>query len=308
MRGMAVPLQGLDPDLDLGPALAELPALGVTHVAFFVDLWQADVTSPAPARHPLRTPPDRAIRRAVSAARALALEVVLVPRLQLERPGARERRGRLQPPSWERWFAGYRRALLHWARLAEDEGVALLALGSALSTAEGEEARWRALIGDVRAEFSGELTYSASLDRVAEVRFWDALDHVGVAASFELTSSTEPTPDELARAWGRQRAALAAWRERRGLDRPLVLFEVGYPSRDGGAAEPWNDALDTRVDLDEQRQCYEAFAATWRDAPPLLAGAFFHAWSGEGGRWDGSHTPRGKPAAEVVKAFFSGAP
>lgn len=307
MRGMAVPLHSLDPAFDYGALLAELPALGVTHVALFANLWQPEASSPAPARHPLRTPSDRVLRRTIARARELGLEVAFIPSLQLERAGPRDWRGSLRPPSWARWFAGYRRELLHWARLAEDEGVSLLAVGSELSTSDGQEAQWRALIRDVRAEFSGELTYSANWDHFEAVRFWDALDYVGLSAYFELTRSTEPTAEELQRAWRSHRGALATWQHQTGLDRPFLLLEVGYPSLDGGAAQPWNYTLTTDVDLDEQRLCYEAFAATWKDAPPLLAGAFFYEWWGEGGRRDRTYTPRGKPAADVVKAFFGAA-
>lgn len=308
MRGMALPLHSLDPGYDYGPALAELPGLGATHVAIFVNLWQPEATSPTPARHPLRTPADRVLRRVISDARARGLEVAFIPSLQLERAGPRDWRGSLRPPSWERWFQGYGRELLHWARLAEDEGVSLLAVGSELSTADGEEARWRELIRDVRAEFSGELTYSANWDHFDQVRFWDALDYVGLSAYFELTTSSDPTPEELQGAWRRQRGALATWRHQRGLRQPFVLLEVGYASLDGAAAQPWNYTLDTRVDLDEQRLCYEAFAEAWKDAPELLAGAFFYEWWGEGGRRDRTYTPRGKPALEVVKALFGAPP
>lgn len=306
LRGMALPLHSADPAFDYGPGLAELPPLGVTHVAIFANLWQPDARSPAPARHPLRTPGDAALRRAFSQARALGLEVTFVPSLQLERPAAQDWRGNIRPPSWARWFEGYRRELLRWARLAEDEGVSLLAVGSELSTADTQEARWRALIRDVRAEFSGELTYSANWDHFQAVRFWDALDYVGLSAYFELTSSTEPTAQELQEAWRRQRGALAAWQHQRGLRQPFVLLEVGYPSLDGGAAHPWDYTSDAKVDLEEQRRCYEAFAATWRDAPPLLAGVFFYEWWGAGGARDRTYTPRGKPAEEVVRQLFGG--
>ena len=39
-RGVAVPLHSADPDFDYGPLIAELPALGATHVSLFVKLFQ----------------------------------------------------------------------------------------------------------------------------------------------------------------------------------------------------------------------------------------------------------------------------
>ncbi|MCO5170899.1 MAG: hypothetical protein M9894_31610 [Planctomycetes bacterium] len=307
MRGMALPLHAYDPAHDYASPLAELPPLGVTHVAMFVHLWQRDGQSPAPRRHPLRTPSDRILRATIARARALGLEVALVPSVLLERPAPDDWRGNLRPPSWAGWFQGYRRELLHLARLAEDEGVALLAVGSELSSTDGHEALWRALIADVRAEFSGALTYSANWDHYERVRFWDALDQIGLSAYFELSRAEDPTVDDLTAAWAAQRAALEAFRLRRGLLRqPLVLLEVGYPSVEGCASKPWDYAAPGRVDLEAQRRCYAAFAAAWADAPPGdLAGVFFYEWWGEGGRRDRGYTPRGKPALEVVKGFFA---
>lgn len=307
MRGMALPMHALDPAHDYATPLAELPPLGVDHVALFVHLWQRDARSPEPRRHPLRTPSDRVVRDTIRRARALGLAVALVPTVHLERPAPEDWRGSIRPPSWPAWFQGYRRELLHLARLAEDEGVALLAVGSELSSTDAQEALWRALIADVRAEFSGPLTYSANWDHYQRVGFWDALDLVGLSAYFELSRAEDPAVDDLRAAWARERDALAVFRARRGLlGQPLVLLEVGYPSVAGAASKPWDYTAQGPVDLEVQRRCYEAFAAAWRGAPPAdLAGVFFYEWWGEGGRRDRGYTPRGKPALDALKGLFA---
>lgn len=310
VRGMAVPMHDPDPTYDYGATLGELPPLGVTHVSIFVHLYQPTALSPAPARHPLRSVGDRALRRTIEQARRLGLRVALVPSVSL---ADRDWRGRISPPSWERWFRGYQRELLHWARLAEDAGASLLSVGSELSSTEGEERRWRALIADVRATFSGQVTYSANWDRYRQVAWWDALDYVGISAYYELTTDGQaPTPDVLRAAWLAQRRELTAWREAAGLRQPFLFLEVGYPSLQGSARKPWDYTRGepperAPVDVEEQRLCYEAFVEAWRGAPEL-AGLFFYEWWGEGGPRDGGYTPRGKPALDVVRAFFGGAP
>jgi hypothetical protein len=304
LRGMALPMHSADPEHDYGPALAELPALGVTDVALFVHMYQPDVASPAPARHPLRTPSDRAIRRAIEQARALGLEVTVVVSVLLERPNG-DWRGNLHPRSWDRWFAGYGRELLHWARLAEDAGASTLCVGSELSSSETQVDAWRGLIRAVRAEFSGALTYSANWDHYDQVPFWDALDYIGLSGYYELTShdAVDPPLDLLREAWARQRRVLTAWRARRGLRAPLLFLEIGYPSKRGCAGAPWDYMRDAPVDVQAQADCYRAFAEAWAGAPEL-AGTFFYEWWGDGGPADGTYTPRGKPAEDVVRAFF----
>lgn len=315
MRGMGVPLHSLDPEHDY--RLGELPELGVTHVAIFVKMFQPDAQSPAPARHPLRSTSDRALREAIAEARRLGLQVALVPIVELERRGPDDWRGMIRPPSWPRWFAGYRRELLHWARLAEDAGASLLSVGSELSSSEGQTALWREVIAATRTAFSGDLTYSANWDHYESFQAWSALDYIGLSGYYELwgkDAPEEPSLEALKAAWARQRRALAGWRHGRDLSQPLVFMEVGYVSLDGCARTPWDythgggqvDDGGTRrrpVDLEEQLLCYQAFAEVWKGAPEL-AGTFFYEWWGDGGARDGNYTPRGKPALEVLQAFY----
>ena len=47
------------------------------------------------------------------------------------------------------------------------------------------EADWRQLIKDVRAVYSGKLIYSANwYEEYEGIKFWDALDAIGVQAYF----------------------------------------------------------------------------------------------------------------------------
>lgn len=312
MRGMGVPLHSLDPEHDY--RLDELPELGVTHVAIFVKMFQPDVGSPAPARHPLRSTSDRELRDRIAGARRLGLQVALVPIVELERRERDDWRGKLRPPSWPRWFAGYRRELLHWARLAEDAGASLLSVGSELSSSEAQATLWRETIAAARTVFSGDLTYSANWDHYEGFPAWGALDYIGLSGYYELwkrDAPVEPTLEALQAAWAKQRRALAGWRHMRGLSQPLVFVEVGYTSLDGCARTPWDYTQGggqqgggkRDLDLEEQLLCYQAFANAWAGAPEL-AGTFFYEWWGDGGRRDGNYTPRGKPALEVLQAFY----
>ena len=84
---------------------------------------------------------------------------------------------------------------------------------------------------------------------------------------------------------------------------PFIFTEVGYPSRDGAAVEPWDYTKSTPVDLEEQRRAFSAFTRAWTGSRQL-AGVFFWDWYGEGGAKCRRYTPRGKPAARVIQRWF----
>jgi hypothetical protein len=78
-------------------------------------------------------------------------------------------------------------------------------------------------------------------------------------------------------------------------------------SRDGATRAPWDYLRGTAIDLEEQRRAFAALAAAWA-GEPALAGLFVWEWSGAGGPTDGGYTPRGKPAACALRAWFTARP
>lgn len=320
IRGVGLTMHSKDPTYDYGPFLAELPALGVTDVCVFVHFYQPHGRSPQPARHPLKTPTDRAILSVLRTIRRLGLRAALLPIVLLERPRADEWRGNIAPPDrrgrtrgdpnfagpfWDPWWRGYRREVLHFARLAQEGGATLFCVGSELSSTEGLTRRWENLIDDVRRVFSGRLTYSANWDHYQHPRFWKHLDCIGLSGYYELSRDPDAPQEELSGTWLGIRQRLLDWRADRGLtDKPFLFLEIGYPSLDGGAVKPWDYTQESPPDLEEQRMAYQAFADAWRGRPELL-GVFFYEWWGRGGPQDRGYTPRGKPALEVLRAFFA---
>ena len=202
--------------------------------------------------------------------------------------------------------------------------VALLSVGSELSTLDGDHAAWSSLIAVVRRAYRGPLTYSGNWDHYQDVAIYDLVDLAGVCGYFALAPplpGSAPTgatleshdaisppgraPKELAATWRARRAELERFVARVG--RPLLFTEVGYLSQRGAAAWPWAEGATEPVDLDEQKRAYDAFAAVWEDAPAaLLQGVYFWNWYGWGGPRSGGYTPRGKPAAAVIEAYFRG--
>ncbi len=246
---------------------------------------------------------DEALCEAAARARALGLRVWLKPHLW-----TRGFVGELEfgPAGWPRFFARYREFILHYALLAQRERMDGLVVGHELTTATlGHPERWRALIADVRRVYGGTLTYGANWgEEVRGIRFWDALDLVGVSFYAPLADApTRAVPALEARA-RRALAELRAVAARTGL--PVLIVEAGYAPRAAAAVRPWEERGGPR-DLEAQRACYEALVRALE--PELwIAGVFWWKWFSSdavAGPGDGSYTPRGKPAEAVMRRAFA---
>lgn len=295
-----LPAQGMT----FNAMIDEIADVGASHISLVVQWSQPDVSASRMAPDPKETLPDARLRGLIRRARARGIEVMLFPILWVEQRKIGEWRGTLAPIDPDAWWRSYETFVLHYAQIAHEEGASIYSVGSELASLEAEEPRWRALIAKVRAIYGGRLIYSANWDHYAEVPFWDALDLVGLTAYYELTKDPDASVAELTQAWRKVRDALLDWRALTRTRAPLVFTELGYPSIDGTATAPWDYTRKTRVDLEEQRRCLEAFRRAWghRDE---LAGVFFWNWFGPGGPDDRWYTLKGKPALDVVKRWYA---
>ena len=119
--------------------------------------------------------------------------------------------------------------------------------------------------------------------------------------NYWLRLEEDPPVDRLVHSWREYHRRLMRWQHRIG--KPILITEVGYLSQRGAAARPWNEGADEALDLDLQRRCYEAFRRVW-DGEERLAGAYFWNWFGWGGPTSKEYTPRAKPAAREVAAWY----
>ncbi len=281
-------------------SIEEIAGLGATHVALVVTWSQRDVraTKIAPGS---ATVADERVVAAIAAAHRAGLEILLFPILTLDRTGPGKWRGTVAPRDRGAWWDSYERFILHYAELAAAGKVEALLVGSELGSTEGWRDRWYHLISRVEKVYSGAVVYSANWDHFDQVSFWRRLDAFGVNGYFELTRDHDAPAAELTRAWRRARHDLLALAAARKL--PLWITEVGYTSTDGAATTPWDYTTRAGLDLEEQRRCYAAFRAAW-DGVAGLDAVFFWSWQGAGGPRDRGYTPRGKPAEQLVRAWF----
>jgi hypothetical protein len=306
-RGVALGLFAEDAGWSYRPLLREIAATGADHVELVVAWYQADAASTDIGEHPRYTAPEATVRAAIRDARALGLRVLLFPIVRLSAPRSPDEwRGTLRPSDRPAWWKSYGARLEALAQLAAEERVAILSVGSELSTLDGpaDHDAWTALVARVRARFHGALLYSGNWDHFRDVAMYDLVDRLGVCAYFALVAAGDATTtDDLVRGWRDWRAELT--RFARARRRPLTFTEVGYRSIAGVAAAPWDEGVRGQPDADEQRRCYEAFRRVWRDAPAdVLEGAYFWNWYGWGGGGSRSYTPRNKPAAAELRRFF----
>jgi len=306
-RGVALGLFAEDVSFSYEPMLKEIAALGATHVSLIVPLYQTHAASTVLKLHTRLSPSLEAIADAIRLARRAGLEVTLFPIVRLSEPrNPKEWRGTLAPANRDAWFASYGGLLADLASLGALTGASRLVVGSELSTLDGDLARWRPLLERIRALFPGPLMYSANWDHYQDARLFELVDEVGVVAYFKLREPDGPSDvPALTARWRSLRreieTSLAAY------DKPFVFSELGYRSRSGSTAAPWDEVKAGVPDVQEQARAFEAFRAAWTaggQAPSRLAGLYLWNWYGYGGPETTGYTPRGKPAVDVVRQIL----
>lgn len=301
-RGVALGLFAEDVSFSYVPLLREIAALGATHVALVVPIYQADVHATALSLHTRLSPTLALLADTIRAAEREHLQVTVFPIVRLLHAERGQWRGTLAPTNVGRWFRSYGDVLGDLAALAAQTGASRLVVGSELSSLDGDIAHWRPLLERVRALFSGHLVYSANWDHFTEARLYDLVDEEGVAAYFNLREERGPSGDAALEAgWQRHKDSLERWHA--GRPHPLVFTEVGYRSRAGSTASPWDETSGGSVDLEEQRRAFAAFRKVWARTG-WLDGIYVWNWYGWGGAGSRSYTPRGKPAAEEVRRLL----
>jgi arabinogalactan endo-1,4-beta-galactosidase len=164
---------------------------------------------------------------------------------------------------------------------------------------------WRRIISETRGIFAGPITYASNHEgEETTIRWWDALDYIGVDAYYPLTNQNDPTLSDLRAAW--LTPTLALENLSRQYNRPIIITEIGYQSVDGANQHPWEWQTGGTVDIQEQADCYQAaLEIFWRR--PWLRGIYWWYWSADpnqGGPSDTDYTPHGKPAEIILKNYY----
>jgi hypothetical protein len=144
--------------------------------------------------------------------------------------------------------------------MAQENDVEIFSVGTELeaTTFKAWSHRWNRIIDKIEEIYDGYLTYSANWTEYEEVPFWDRMDFIGIDAYFPLAEDNEPTLEDLKLAWEALADKIENWLDAKDLTgKGVLLTEIGYPSADGAARQPWV-AISNVEDQQEQADCLQA--------------------------------------------------
>ncbi len=286
--------------------------LGANWISLVVTCYQDTVSSVFISCDRDGTPTDGDLSHAIVTAHQLGMKVMLKPHIDLFRETDPTLfRGNIafgqDESAWQAWFANYTAFITRYAKFAQDRGVEAFVAGTELRDTTARTNDWRGVIRAVRAAYRGQITYAANWDEEAKIQWWDAVDQIGVDAYYPVSQTDQPTVTQLVAAWMPITTHLAALSKQ--YNRPVILTEIGYQSRNGTSRKP-SGVLKETLDLAEQRDCYEAAMKALIGQPWLVGMFWWYATTEpmQGGTADTEYSPIGKPAAEVLRSYYGGAP
>lgn len=333
------PMSGASLSTGMPPALAEMSARGANAVVFS-PVWTMQVNRPLPilgldpARSALSSEMLSWSAEAVTRGLQVALQPTLVPAYGslAEWWSGAERDGAW----WAVWYESYRSFILTQARLAARAGATSLILGgaeilpalpggqladgSASGAPADADARWRALIADIRNTFPGRVGFALDLGESLQPApsFLDAVDEVHIVWHAPLTPGGPANVQSM-------QATAAGILDRTVLADPAVaakpvFLHLTYASVGGGAADcpPAADGScrsaaefdlgavvdpDLPVDLTAQAQAVNAMLleAAGRQA---IAGFYAGRTQPFAALLDKSASTYGKPAQDVLTFWY----
>jgi len=283
---------------------------GITHISQTPFGWQGDPNLPDIRweKHSDRMwwgESLEGVKITTDLGREKGVESILKPHLWVrgEWPGVIKM---LTEEDWGTWFGQYAEFILYYAKYAEEHNIPILCIGTELEMTSGRESDWRNLISEIRKVYSGELTYAANFTEYEQVKFWDALDYIGIQAYFPLTDKISPSLDNLKNGWAKKIKEVEKIQKR--FQKPVIFTEIGYCNTVDAAIEPWvwpNERKEIALSEEVQALCYQAFFESVWDKD-WLAGVYFWKWYPQPRDRSPDFTPQNKKAVEVLKKFYLG--
>jgi Ca2+-binding RTX toxin-like protein len=290
-----------------------------------------------------RTESDASIRVAIERAKALGLEIIFKLHVNIQNedwnaligPPKKNADGtpltEPQKKAWaDAWFASYKEAVVHYAKLAQEHGATAFAIGNECESMTGSQYReyWVDIIEAVREVYDGQLTYAATWTEALNVSFWDKLDYMGANPYISFTQDNKnPSLQQLIDGWtkpseiwgvktpiedrfGENISAIDALKriaEQYG--KKLIFTEVGFRSLDGSNATPWmwgNGDIDELEQLNMHKAFYKIITDRVDEG---WLGGYWH-WNYDAGMDvsdpapdDGFNT-HGKRADALIEQYF----
>ncbi|WNW01014.1 glycoside hydrolase TIM-barrel-like domain-containing protein [Tenacibaculum sp. HL-MS23] len=219
--------------------------------------------------------------------------------------------GNIKMESEENWKIledSYSEFILTYAKTAQSLKADIFCIGTELERfVQNRPAFWLQLIKNIRAVYSGKLTYAANWDEYKRVSFWEQLDYIGIDAYFPLSDKKSATTEDFEKGWQVHKKEIISVREQ--VNKPVLFTEYGYRSVDYNGIKPWeSNRVVEKVNLEAQRNATEAiYNQFWKEE--WFAGGFvwkwFHKHNEVGGEDNNRFTPQNKPAERLLKELYA---
>ncbi len=210
---------------------------------------------------------------------------------------------------WLAWEESYLEYILHYARIAADQGVEILCIGTECKiSVQKRPDFWRSVAREIRFFYDGMLTYSSNWDGYENVKIWDAVDFIGISAYFPLSKHETPTVNYLVKKWIPIKKRIKRFSDQYA--KPVIFTEYGYLSTDYCAWKTWE--LEKQIssnDINEKAQAnaYQALFKTFFHEQ-WWAGGFLWKWFpanlGHEGYFQKDYTPQGKLSEDILRQWF----
>lgn len=288
--------------------------MGVNYIALVVPYIQSNPQASDIGNAP-NTPSDETLVAAIQFIHSLGMKVALKPHLE---DWTANWRGNIQASNRDEWYSKYSQTLNHLGDIAEQNGVELIVVGTELIgmassyVNQDNTEQWRVMINSLRGHYSGPLTYSANwgsgssyVNEWEFIKFWDALDFIGISAYFPHPNS-DGSAASLEESWRgidqRQVSRLQAQ-----YNKPILFTEIGYKSIDGAWQQPWDSGRWGNYNGEAQANAFEGLFRYW-DTNPNFAGVMIWDWHSDpnhGGQGNIDYSPHNKPAEAVIHDWFT---
>jgi hypothetical protein len=221
----------------------------------------------------------------------------------------------INPSDRNQFFSSYNTVVQKYARIAQTNGIDYINLGTEMfsltsPTVNSQNTqKWKDLIANTRANYSGKLTYGGNwgepYEEMSKVEFWNDLDFIGISAYFDLSREEVPSVATLSSAWTNiENTVLSPLSSR--FNKPIVFTEIGYRSVNQAANAPGDWSRPAYFMEDGQVNAYEAMFSFFNNRS-YLAG--INIWDvssdpNDGGQGNTNYTFVNKKAEATVKKWF----
>jgi len=201
------------------------------------------------------------------------------------------------------WFTAFEKLYTPYIEVAQQNRVEQLSLGTEAGWLQnnGQTDLWERYIAQVRALFSGKVTYDTNWGNLEDnpPSWFSSLDYIGVSEYIPIISSGyRVDPAQMGALWastvGEQLDLYAA-----RVHKMLIISEIGYRDSTDSFFEPWRQTSTTAEDQSEQAGAVNA-ALSYVAKDELIHGTFFWGWDDVG-----AFSLKNTEAARTIKTWYT---